>query len=58
MTKAEYIDTYYNTFVEGETRYSLVRAHKGDYRRLRHWMVDLWEYMDADDFDEKYVLNN
>lgn len=53
MTKAAYTRAYLAAFVTGDERYVKVR-HAGGSDALRHWFVDVMEYMQADEYETRY----
>lgn len=53
MSKAAYTDAYMAAFVTGSERYVEVRRSGGS-DALRHWFVDVIEYMTADEYESRY----
>ena len=55
VTKAAYTTAYLNAWVIGKNRYKNVR-HEGGSPSLEYWFTDLNDFMDADDYDDKYGI--
>jgi len=53
MSKREYTDAYLAAFVRGDERYVNTR-HSGGSEALRHWFVDVAQYMTADEYESRY----
>lgn len=53
LTRAQYIDAYYNAFV-GEGAYAKSR-YRGGNEALRYWFVDVLQCFSADEYDARYV---
>lgn len=53
VTKKQYTDAYLRAFVQGDSAYHRVRYYGGS-EDLRYWFVELNDYFEAEEYDEKY----
>jgi len=54
MSEVEYVTAYYAAWVGGPEAYGKVR-YKGGSAAHKHWLVDVYHSMTAEEYDERYA---